>query len=283
MAFPGRRWQLGLAVAIAIAVPAAWWGWQRFQLQTVIDQAQQSLAAGEFADCLTTLSVLDPGQQPASLLNDCRWQRSQQLAAQQSYSEALQLVLLIPASDRHAVPAQSAAQEWSQILKSQAEEQFLAGNWPQAQRLLQAIPATAPLEPAASELLTRWRQQWRQDSVAVSQAKEAIAQARWWDVDRALTSLSDHPFWQSQAQSLRQQAQQSIRQLAQQQPDVATSIAEDGTAIDTVAEAELAPRFQQYLAQGLPDYEAWQRACREAGGQVLERGPESFCSRDRTS
>lgn len=282
MAISRYRWQIGL-IAVAIAVPAAGWGWQQWQQQRALSAARQALVAGNFESCLQQLAPLEHSQTLQPLLNNCRWQRSQQLAAAGQYPQALQLVLLIPTSDRQAPKAQVAAQQWSERVRTEAEQQFLAGNWSAAQQLLKSLPEGTPLTPTASALLAQWQQQWQQDSQAIAQAQAALSQARWWDVDRALLALSDHPYWQPQAQSLRQQAQQSIQQLAQQRPNAA-AVAEDGTAIaETVGEAELEPRFRQYLAQGLPDYEAWQRACQDLGGQVIDRGPESFCSRDRPS
>ncbi|WP_338442428.1 hypothetical protein VZG28_05575 [Synechococcus elongatus IITB4] len=275
------RWSISLLI-VAIAVPASWWGWQNWQQRRILSQAQQALATGDVVTCLDQLAKLSTTQQPPALLNDCRWQRSQQLAAQGNFPEALQLALLIPASDRQAAAAQAAARRWGEQVRAQAEQQFLAGNWPAAQKLLNALPAQTPLDPAPSVLLSRWQQQWQQDSQAITQARVALEQARWWDVDRALAKLSDHPYWQPQAQALRQQAQQSIQQLAQQRPN-ATTVAEDGTVIDSVAEAALEPRYRQYLAQGLSDYEAWQRACQDLGGQVIDRGPEAFCSRNEPS
>lgn len=282
MAISRYRWQIGLLIG-AIAVPAGWWGWQQWQQQRTLAAAQQDLAAGNFEACLQQLASLETSQPLQPLLNDCRWQRSQQLAAAGQYPQALQLVLLIPASDRQAAKAAAAAKQWGDRVRGEAEQQFLAGNWSAAQQLLKSLPDGTPLNPTAPALLSQWQKQWQQDSQAIAQAQAALGQARWWDVDRTLLALSDHPYWQSQAQSLRQQAQQSIQKLAQQRPNAA-AVAEDGTAIaDAVAEAELEPRFRQYLAQGLPDYEAWQRACQDVGGQVIDRGPESFCSRDRPS
>lgn len=281
MVFSRYRWPVSLII-VAIAVPMGWWVWQDWQQRRNLSEAQQFLSAGDFEACLDQLTPFETVQQAQAVLQECRWQRSQQLAAQGNYPEALRLALQIPPSERQGTAAQAAARRWSEQARTQAEQQFLAGNWPAAQQLLKALPANAPLEPSPSVLLSQWQQQWQQDSQAIAKAQESLSQARWWDVDRALLTLSDHPYWQPQAQALRQQAQQSIQKLAQQRPNAA-AVAEDGTVIDTVAETELEPRYRQYLAQGLSDYEAWQRACQDLGGQVIDRGPDAFCSRDRPS
>jgi hypothetical protein len=51
------------------------------------------------------------------------------------------------------------------------------------------------------------------------------------------------------------------------------------TAVNSVPVAELDAAIKSLLAQGVDDWSAFTRACRQLGGKVVESGPETTCQR----
>ena len=101
-----------------------------------------------------------------------------------------------------------------------------------------------------------------------------MKQQRWWE---ALDSLNriDHPWWRQRSEPLREEVQRGLEKLkgADREHDV------HGSLPHTVSAEKLDALVQRRIAAGMDEWQAFQEACRELGGKIVEAGPESACQR----
>jgi hypothetical protein len=101
-----------------------------------------------------------------------------------------------------------------------------------------------------------------------------VRQSRWWEALDALNRL-DHPLWQERSAGLRRQVTAAISAPSPGRRQHNSH----GTLPHTVPAAELDAAVRQRIAAGQNEWEAYQSACRQLGGRVVEAGPESACQR----
>ena len=107
---------------------------------------------------------------------------------------------------------------------------------------------------------------------------QLVEQERWWEALDSLNKL-DHPWWQKQASTTRQQVENAIQALDeaqqhQQHPAVHA---------DVISGDKLDAAVKEQLLQGQDPWTAFSVGCSHLGGRVEEDGPESFCRRSSPS
>ena len=140
--------------------------------------------------------------------------------------------------------------------------------------LLAAINADHRSDGAA--LGDNLRDSWTRNRMLRDRGQQLIKQQRWWEALDALNRI-DHPWWKGQTKVLRQQVQLGIASLRRQEDKQHEGHGE--TNPSNVPLAEFDALVSGKIAAGMDDGQAFERACKELGGKVVETGPESACRR----
>jgi hypothetical protein len=266
------RFWLVLTLGPVLAGIAAVYWWER-QLPTQLRRAAEE---GRLEDCLrygdqlAALSWL-PGRS-APEQGRCRRERALQLWQARRWEEALRLQGQL-VSSAAALPAdRRLLQGWREQLHGQALGRFAAGD------LEGALTALRPLgEDRRADgrgIGDEMRAIWERNRQQLERADRLIGQSRWWEALDALNRL-DHPWWQTRSAERRRRVSEGVARLRRedQQQD------SHGSLPHTVSGAELDSQVQRRIAAGMDEWKAFQEACRQLGGRVIEAGPESACQR----
>lgn len=266
-----RIW-LGLTLGGVLACVAGAYWWER-QLP---DRLRQAERRGDMVSCLryseqlAALSWL-PGSTPLEM-GRCRRQRALQLWRQGRREEALRLqnqLLLSPSGaerDRQRFTA------WQQSLRREATEQFQQGNLEAALRILE--PMGEDHRGDGTALGDEFRQIWDRNRIQLERASRLSHKARWWEALDALNRI-DHPWWKARSVAVRRRVNQGIERLkgAEREHDA------HGELPHTVPVARLDAAVQRRIAAGMDDWKAFEQACKELGGRIVEAGPDSSCQK----
>jgi hypothetical protein len=266
-----RFWLLLTLGPVLAGVTAVYW-WER-QLPSQLRRAAEQ---GRLEDCLrygdqlAALSWL-PGRS-APEQGRCRRERALQLWQARRWEEALRLQGQL-VSSAAALPAdRRLLQGWREQLHGQALGRFAAGD------LEGALTALRPLgEDRRADgrgIGDEMRAIWERNRQQLERADRLIGQSRWWEALDALNRL-DHPWWQTRSAERRRRVSEGVARLRRedQQQD------SHGSLPHTVSGAELDSQVQRRIAAGMDEWKAFQEACRQLGGRVIEAGPESACQR----
>jgi len=164
--------------------------------------------------------------------------------------------------------------QWQRQLESRALGLFQQGDLQAALVLLAAINADHRSDGAA--LGDNLRDSWTRNRLLRDRGQQLIKQQRWWEALDALNRI-DHPWWKVQSKALRLQVQKGIAGLRRQEDREHESHGD--TNPSNVSIAALDALISRKIAAGMDDGQAFERACRELGGKVVETGPESACRR----
>lgn len=266
-----RFWLLLTLGPVLAGLGAVYW-WER-QLPT---QLRQAASEGRLEDCLRygdQLSALSwlPGRS-APEQGRCRRERARQLWQGRRWGEALRLQEQLVGSDAASPADRKQLQGWREQLHGQALGRFAAGD------LAGALQALHPLgEDRRSDgrgIGDEMRSIWERNRQQLERADRLIGQARWWEALDALNRI-DHPWWQARSADRRRQVSDGLARLRgeEQQRDG------HGTLPHSVPAADLDSQVQRRIAAGMDEWQAFQEACRQLGGRVVEAGPESACQR----
>lgn len=266
-----RFWLAITLGSVAFAVGAGYW-WER-QLPTRIEQAAKRGdldACLTYSDQLAALSWL-PGRSPQQQ-GRCRRAKASQLWQAKRWREALQLQQLLIASTAALPEDRQQLILWRDQLRRQAIARFQAGE------LAAALAMLAPLgedhRSDGSSLGDDLRETWSRNRLQLERASRLARQARWWEALDALNRI-DHPWWQQRSLGIRQRVQQGLNSLAGKDREHDSH----GELPHTVPADKLDALVQRRIAAGRDEWQAFQEACRELGGKVVEAGPESACQR----
>ena len=268
------RYWLGLTLGlVAAAVGGVHWWEQQLPLKL-----QEAASAGRldacirYADQLAALRWLGGAAPQEQGL--CRRRKAVQLWQQGQWSAAMKLQLQLVNSGASRPPDQQQLVQWQRQLESRALVLFQQGDLQAALVLLAAINADHRSDGAA--LGDNLRDSWTRNRLLRDRGQQLIKQQRWWEALDALNRI-DHPWWKVQTKELRQQVQKGIASLRRQEDKDHESHGE--TNPSNVSVAELDALVSRKIAAGMDDGLAFERACRELGGKVVETGPESACRR----
>jgi hypothetical protein len=259
-----------LGGVLVLLVGTHWW--QR-QLPSRLRQAEQ---AGDLESCLRYSEQLAAfswllGSTPVET-GRCRRQRASQLWQQGRRQEALRLqeqLLQSPLGDQ---ADRQRLSSWQQNLRQEALDQFERGQLEAALSTLALIGEDKRGDGAA--LGDELRQIWDRNRIQWERATRLSQKARWWEALEALNRI-DHPWWKTRSVSVRRRVQQGIERLkgADREHDV------HGDLPHTVPVAQLDAAVQRRIAAGMNDWTAFEQACKELGGRIVEAGPDSSCQK----
>ncbi len=268
-----RFWLAITLGSVVAAIGAGYW-WER-QLPRRLEQAAST---GKLDDCLryseqlAALSWL-PGRSPLDR-GRCLRAKADQLWQQQEWAEALRLQRQVINSRAGTPSDRQRLARWQRQLRAQAMDRFKAGD------LQGALAALAPLgedrSADGSAMGDDLQSVWNRNRQQLERAGLLVKQQRWWE---ALDSLNriDHPWWRQQSDPLRQQVKQELEQLKGKDREHDSH----GSLPHTVSGEKLDALVQRRIAAGMNEWKAFQEACKELGGRVVEAGPESACQRSR--
>lgn len=266
-----RFWLALTLGSVAAGLAGVYW-WER-QLPARIAEAA---AAGRLDQCLrygeqlNALSWL-PGRAPLEQ-GRCRREKAQQLWGQGRWQEALRLQRLLLNSTAAGRGDQQRLETWQRELQRSALERFERGD------LAGALQSLAPLGQShgvdGNALGDQLKLNWQRNRLELERATRLLGQARWWEALDSLNRL-DHPWWQRRAAPLRRRLDQQLARLSahDQEHDG------HGEVPHSVPVAELDARVQRRIAAGMNEWKAFETACKELGGRVVEAGPDSACER----
>ena len=266
-----RFWLAITLGSVAAAIGLGYW-WER-QLP---ERLEQAAVAGRLDDCLryseqlAALSWL-PGRSPFDR-GRCQRAKADELWRQEKWGEALRLQRQVINSKAGSPSDRERLARWQRQLRSLARTRFQAGD------LQGALSALAPLgeerNDDGSALGDELQVIWNRNRSQMERATQMVKQQRWWEALDSLNRL-DHPWWREQSASLREQVKQGLEQLKgrEREHDI------HGSLPHTVSGEKLDALVQRRIAAGMDEWQAFQEACRELGGKVVEAGPESACQR----
>ena len=251
-------------------------GWWQRQLPA---RLQKAAAAGRLEDCvrlgrqLGALQTLQPAQQ--SLVEDCLRRQARRRWDQGQWWAALDLQRRLIARSADPVAEGQQLQRWRQALRKKVLERYQKQGLGAAQGLLQASGESR--FPDGQELRDSLREHWAANRYALAAARSAADEGHWWDALNQLNHI-DHPWWQLQAAPLRHRIHDAINDLRRQRQDEDSHRGghSGGMAVDP---QQLDGRIHTLMGQGLSDWAAFQKACNDLGGRIVEDGPESSCQR----
>lgn len=247
-----------------------WWERQlpgRLAAAAAAGQLDQCLRYGEQLSALSWLparSPLDHGR--------CRREKALQLWQRGQWDQALRLQRQLLHSTAATRADQQRLEVWQNDLQRKALQRFEGGD------LNGALASLAPLGEDRSAdgqaLGDQLRLNWQRNRLELERAARLVGQARWWE---ALDSLHriDHPWWQRRAETLRRKVDQQLASLGKGEREHDGH----GAVPHSVPVADLDARVQQRISAGMSEWQAFEAACRELGGKVVEAGPDSACQR----
>ena len=264
------RFWLALTLGpVALLVGLVYW-WER-QLPARI---QAAAASGRLEDCLrygdqlAALSWL-PGGVPQEQ-GRCRRQRALQLWEQDRWAEALRLQRQLVLSQQAGPEDRQRLNQWGESLQEQAISRFRGGDLEGALQRLQPIGEAGE----GGGLGQEFRQIWQRNRLQLERADRLSRQARWWEALDALNRI-DHPWWRQRGEAVRQRVQKGLAALRGRDREHDAH----GALPHTVDSARLDALVQRRIAAGMEEWQAFEQACRELGGKVVEAGPDSACER----
>lgn len=260
---------LGLVAGSVLA--AHWWETQ------LPDRLEQAAREGRLDDCLRYGEQLSAlrwlGDRAPLEQGQCRRRRAEQLWAAGQWREALKLQLQLVNSDAGSPEDQNRLQAWQKNLQQRALALYAKGDLSGALVLLAVM--NEDHRPDGSALGDNLKEEWGRNRLQMERSRRLIGQKRWWEALDALNRI-DHPWWKRHSADLRSQVTKGIKSLRPGEGDHNTH----GNRLPTTVPVEqLDAAVRRHIAQGMDDFKAFQAACRELGGKVVESGPESACQR----
>jgi len=261
-----RFWLALTLGSVALAVGGVYW-WER-QLP---DRIASAVSRGDMQSCLrygeqlAALSWL-PGREPLEQ-GRCRRERAQQLWRGGNWGAALELQRQLIHSPTGLPSDQEQLNRWRSSLRNAAIARYRNGDLAGAQKRLQPIGEASALGAAL-------RQNWERNRLLLQRADGLQDQGRWWEALDTLHRI-DHPWWRSQAAALQKRVEQAIARLPREEQEHEGH----GSLPHTVDNAQLDARVRRNIVAGMEEGRAFELACRQSGGQVVEAGPDSACQR----
>lgn len=261
-----RFWLALTLGSVALAVGGVYW-WER-QLPGRI---QAAVSRGDVESCLRygeQLSALSwlPGREPLEQ-GRCRRERARQLWQSGRWEAALQLQRQLIHSPAGLPSDQEKLNRWRSSLRNEALARFRNGDLTEALKRLEPIGEGMNLGDAL-------RQNWERNRLTLQRAERLSRESRLWEALDALHRI-DHPWWRLQSASLETRVKQAIARL----PPDEKEHEGHGNLPHTVDTAQLDALVRRHIASGMEEGRAFELACRQSGGRIVEAGPDSACQR----
>ena len=268
-----RFWLVLTLGLVATGVGSAFW-WEK-QLPRRLSEAA---ASGRLDDCLRYSEQLSAlrwlgGKAPMEQ-GRCRRLKAEELWRSERWADAMRLQLQLVNSGASTPADQQRLVSWQRQLEARALRLYRQGDLAGALRVLASLNADQNAEGTA--LGDNLREHWNRNRFQHERAQQLIRQQRWWEALDALNRI-DHPWWKQHSQPLRQAVNRGIEGLRGREEHEHSS--HGGAPVSNVPADQLEALVNQKIAQGMDDWQAFNSACRDLGGKVVEAGPESACRR----
>lgn len=270
------RYWLGLTLGgVTLLCGLAYW-WERQlpgRLASAIREGDTE-ACLHYSEQLAALRWL--GQKVPEEQAICRRQAAQQAWANGQRSTALQLqeqlVNAAVGSAQNQQHDRTQLKTWRKELRNDALDAFRNGDLNSALALLQPIESTRATP--GSRLSDSLQESWNRNKLDHQRLSEYVKQRRWWEALAVLNRL-DHPWWQQQAQPLRQTIETAIDALK----DFEEHHNHGDLPAQSIPSQALNNAVQRRIDEGMEPWQAFVSGCSDLGGRVEENGPESLCRR----
>ena len=268
-----RFWLALTLGSVALFIGVVYW-WEQ-QLPQRIDEAA---SRGRIDECLrygSQLAALSwlPGHYPIRY-GECRRAKARQLWSKGDWGEALKLQRQLINSINNIPQDREQLNRWEAELRQAAMRRFQAGDLDGALRAL--APMGEDQQVNGEAIGDGLREIWNRNKVHFKRSSSLVEQARWWE---ALDSLNriDHPWWQGESMALKNQVKEGLDALKNKGKEQDHDI--HGSLPHTVSYEQLEQLVERRISSGMDDWEAFEEACQELGGRIVEAGPESACQR----
>jgi hypothetical protein len=270
------RYWLGLTLGgVALLCGLAYW-WERQlpeRLATAVREGDHA-ACLHYSEQLAALRWL--GQQVPEEQATCRRRAALEAWQSKRHAEALQFQEQLVNAGIGSKEEQKAdlrrLQHWREELQRQALTLFKQGDLEAALLVLQPIEKS--LHPRGERLSDSLRETWNRNQLDHQRLANLVKDKRWWEALAVLNRL-DHPWWRSQAKSLRT----TIETAIDARKDSEEHHNHGDLPAHTVPQADLDKAVQARIAAGMEPWQAFLSGCKDVGGRVVEEGPESLCRR----
>ena len=268
------RYWLGLTLGgVALLCGLAYW-WERQlpeRLATAVREGDHA-ACLHYSEQLAALRWL--GQQVPEEQATCRRRAALEAWQSKHHAEALQFQEQLVNAGIGSKEEQKAdlrrLQHWREQLRRQALTLFKQGDLEAALLVLQPVEKSLP--PRGERLSDSLRETWNRNKLDHQRLANLVKDKRWWEALAVLNQL-DHPWWRSQAKSLRT----TIETAIDARKDSEEHHNHGELPAHTVSQADLDKAVQERIAAGMDPWQAFLSGCEDVGGQVVEEGPESLC------
>lgn len=260
---------IGLVSTVVLAL--IWWQQQLpARLQQAVRNDDLALCL-QLAPQLAALRELSP--QEHAQVATCLGRQAQRNWAQKRWWAALDQQRSLVRRSANPAAAERRLQQWREQIRQEALALYDQGKARAALDLLKASGESR--FPKGQQLRASLQDNWAANRYAFAQASRSAARQQWWEALDWLNQL-DHTWWKQHATHLRTNVENGAAALHQaDHPKDSHGAHQDHDVPDALLDAAV----KRWLEQGMSDWQAFEQACRDLGGDVVEEGPDSSCRR----
>jgi len=258
---------LGLVGVVVLAL--IWWQQQLpARLRQAVRDDDLKLCL-QLAPQLAALRELNAAEQ--ALVGSCLRQQAERNWASQRWWTALDQQRSLVRRSANPAAAERRLQQWREEIRQKALALYQEGNAREAIKLLKASGESR--FPKGQQLRASLQENWAANRYAFAQASGAATRQQWWEALDWLNQL-DHHWWKEHAKHLRASVETGAAALQQSDHPKDSHGAHQGR---DVPDALLDAAVKRLMHQDMSAWQAFEQACRELGGELVEEGPDSSC------
>jgi len=190
--------------------------WGPNEMGHTIAQLSQLYGQAKYSECIeigeSTLSTQAlPEQQLLTPLSKCYLEQANQLAAQNKFGDAVQLIAEVSDQSLYHLQAQQKLNAWSaQLLQDARRDYEVQGNLKQALVRVETIPQKSAVKPQATRAAKQWQEQHKTNQHTINTAKKALKAGQAEDAIATATQIKAPEYWQKIADQVQKEAKAEI-------------------------------------------------------------------------